>query len=155
MTSHHHHQNWKTFVLTLPLEARPRIIQKVKHVPQTMNHTYFDCSKVPPPGNYTFPQQIADMTFAEKIYDMLSQPQYDHCIEWMPHGRAFKVTVPKSFEAECCPRYFGHSRYSTFLRDLNRHSFKHISRGQDRNCKYKLGGWVGGLLCLLKLLLVC
>ena len=52
-----------------------------------------------------------------------------------PHGRAFKVLVPKTFEREICPVYFGHSRYSTFLRDLNRYSFKHLTKGDDRNSK--------------------
>ena len=53
----------------------------------------------------------------------------------MPHGRSFKVHVPKTFEATICRFYFGHQRYSSFLRDLSKHGFKHISKGPDRNCK--------------------
>jgi hypothetical protein len=46
------------------------------------------------------------------------------------------TAVPAAFEKEICETYFGHKRYSSFLRELSNHGFKHISQGSDRNCYY-------------------
>ena len=114
----------------------PVTIQTLKRIKGTMNHSYRDFSKVPPAADYQPPTAIADMTFAQKVHHMLSQPdKYGECIAWMPHGRAFKVLKPQLFEKQVCPTYFGHGRYSSFLRSLNNFGFKHLSRGIDRNCK--------------------
>eukprot|EP00977_Amphora_coffeiformis_P023836 scaffold14501_cov163-Amphora_coffeaeformis.AAC.1 len=128
--------NLKDYIRELPRAQHPVTIQSVKSAPGATNHSYCDYSKLPPPPGYTFPSNLDNMTFAEKVYDMLSKPRYEHSIAWMPHGRAFKIMVPKSFEAEVCPQYFGHSRYSSFLRDLNKYGFKHLTKGEDRNCKF-------------------
>jgi len=40
------------------------------------------------------------------------------------------------FETRVCQKYFGHSRYSSFLRQLSNHSVKHITQGNDRNAYY-------------------
>eukprot|EP00977_Amphora_coffeiformis_P025852 scaffold22481_cov115-Amphora_coffeaeformis.AAC.2 len=111
------------------------VIQTIKSGKGVMNHSYRDFSQVPPPKGYMPITNIDEMTFAEKVHDILSRPEFESAVSWMPHGRAFKVHVPKSFEVMVCRTYFGHQRYSSFLRDLNKHSFKHISKGQDRNCK--------------------
>uniref|UniRef100_A0A7S3LHA5 HSF-type DNA-binding domain-containing protein n=1 Tax=Amphora coffeiformis TaxID=265554 RepID=A0A7S3LHA5_9STRA len=119
-------------------EVAPTIIQAFKTPPGTVNHSYRDFSRVPPHQNdyYEAPHAITDMTFVEKIHHILSQPCYTKWIAWMPHGRAFKVLVPSSFESEVCHNYFNHSRYMHFLRDLNRFGFKHVTHGCDRNCYY-------------------
>ena len=102
-----------------------------------MNHSYRDYSKLGAPLNYIgLPLDIDSMSFSQKVHHMLSKPGYEHCISWMPHGRAFKIHRPIDFEREVCPAYFGHGRYSSFLRSLNNYGFKHISKGPDRNCKF-------------------
>ena len=126
----------KEYVRQLPFAHRPVTIQSVETPPNTINHSYRDFSKVPPPPGHRVKTNLDEMTFAEKVYDILSQPRFEHSISWRPHGRAFCINVPKSFESEVCPQYFGHSRYSSFLRDLNKFGFKHISKGEDRNCKF-------------------
>ena len=115
----------------------PTVIQTIPRIKGTMNHSYRDFSQVPPPVGYRPPGDIADMTFAQKVHAMLSLEHHDygHVVSWMPHGRAFKVHKPQTFEKELCPLYFGHARYSSFLRALNNYGFKHLSRGVDRNCK--------------------
>ena len=90
---------------------------------------------MPVAEDYKRPVAIKDMTFSEKVHSILSNPDYEPWISWMPHGRAFKVHVPVSFENGVLPTYFGHKRYSSFLRDLNNHGFKHLTKGIDRNCK--------------------
>ena len=100
-----------------------------------VDHSYREFSQLSPHPGYEAPLTIDDMTFSEKIHDILAQPGYEKLVTWMPHGRAFKVLVPSLFESQVCPRYFGHRSYLNFLRDLNCYGFKHISRGVDRNCK--------------------
>ena len=117
--------------------VKPVTIQVIKTSRGTMNHSYRDFSQVPPPADYEHPAEIKDMSFAQKVHHILSQPEYAKWISWMPHGRAFKVHVPVLFESQVCPKYFNHKRYSSFLRELNNHGFKHISKGTDRNCKYR------------------
>ena len=99
---------------------------------------YWDFSDVLPPPGYKPPTRIQDMNFAEKIFHMLSDPEFVHFITWMSHGRAFKVLVPQLFEIHVCPRYFGYKRYALFRRDLEEHGFEYISSGRDRSCKWKM-----------------
>lgn len=103
---------------------------------EVVNHSYQDLSAVPSEADDIFPTTINEMTFAQKVHHFLSLEKYKHCISWLPHGRAFLVTVPASFEKEVLPLYFGHKRFSSFLRQLNNHGFKHISKGKDRNAYY-------------------
>lgn len=131
--------------------VEPVVVQVVKHVKGTMNHSYRDFSLVAPNPNDNArnnnSRNIDDMTFAQKVHDMLQDASYSDCIAWMPHGRAFKVFNPAVFEKTACKRYFGHSRYSSFLRQLNNHGFKHISRGTDRNCMFSTLLGVACSLC--------
>jgi hypothetical protein len=111
-----------------------QIIQKPR---EYMNHTYYDFSGVPEEdGDQRFPRNIDDMSFNQKIYHILSQDEYSKWMSWLPHGRSFRVEVPVAFEREICQTFFGHKRYSSFLRQLNNHGFKHITAGKDRNSYY-------------------
>jgi hypothetical protein len=67
---------------------------------------------------------------------MLSQPQFEAMIAWMPHGRAFRVLRPNDFEQQVMPIYFGHSRYSNFLSTVRQYGFKHFTQGPDKGCLY-------------------
>jgi hypothetical protein len=117
--------------------AEPRIIQIIQKPKTYMDHSYRDFSSVPPELDYVEPTSIHDMTFSQKIHHMLSQEEYSKWISWRPHGRAFLATVPKRLEqAKVFSKYFDHNRYSSFLRQLNNHGFKHVSQGPDRNCFY-------------------
>lgn len=109
--------------------VEPRVIQIVNKPKSYMNHSYRDFSMVPAEIGYVRPTKIEDMTFAQKVHHILSQPEYQKWITWLPHGRAFKILVPKLLEqSKCLLKYFGHNRYSSFLRQLNNFGFKHISQ---------------------------
>ncbi|KAI2509157.1 DNA binding protein [Fragilaria crotonensis] len=101
------------------------------------DHSYTDFSKLTPDLEYSKKTKLADMTFVERIHHVLSKKEFQSCIAWKSHGRAFCILVPKTFEKQVCAEYFAMPpRYSTFLRQLNNHRFKHISQGPDRNCYY-------------------
>lgn len=121
--------------------ARPvelAILRIVKRHRSVVNHSYQDYSRVPATIDYQGePTEISDMSFLQKIHHMLSQEKYAKWISWMPHGRAFRIVVPKRLEQSGTFRdYFGYSRYGAFVTQLNTHGFKHISKGEDRNCYY-------------------
>lgn len=113
------------------------IIQTVKKPHTVMNHSYRDFSQVPLDLNYTEKQDIDQMSFNEKVHHMVSQPEHSKWVHWMPHGRAFLFEMPKMLESnKILDKYFGHSRFSSLLRQLSNHGYKHISEGRDRNCYY-------------------
>jgi HSF-type DNA-binding len=109
--------------------VEPRIIQVIKNPKTVVDHSYRDFSNVPPPaveettgaaagGGYSR-LSIDDMSFAQKVYHMLSVDEYSDWMHWLPHGRAFKIAVPKRLEqSQILKKYFGHNRYSSFLRHV-------------------------------------
>ncbi|GAX24522.1 hypothetical protein FisN_18Lh076 [Fistulifera solaris] len=115
--------------------VQPTVIQSITPLRGQVDHSYRDFSKIPAEKDYAIPFKIEDMSFAEKLQHILSREEFK-CITWLPHGRAFKVIVPLAFERQVCEEYFGHKRYSSFLRQLNNHGFKHITKGPDRNSYY-------------------
>jgi hypothetical protein len=120
---------------TFPVE--PRVIQVVKKPRTYINHSYRDFASVPAEMNYEAPEKISDMNFSQRMHHILSQEEYKKWIGWHPHGRAFQILVPKKLEqGQILQKYFGHGRYSSFLRQLSKHGFKHISNGPDRNSYY-------------------
>ena len=120
--------------IKLPVE--PRVIQTIPKRKEFINHSYSDFSIVPKELDHEAPVKIEDMSFAEKVHDILTKEEYSNYISWRPHGRAFCITVPNMFEKHVCEKYFGHKRYSSFLRQVNNHGFKHLTKGDDRNCYY-------------------
>mmetsp|Transcript_27329 Transcript_27329/g.57241 ORF Transcript_27329/g.57241 Transcript_27329/m.57241 type:complete len:334 (-) Transcript_27329:100-1101(-) len=117
--------------------VEPRVIQVVKKPKTYVDHSYRDFSQVPPDMKYQPPTSIEQMSFSEKVYDILCDDSYSQCIQWLPHGRGFKITIPKRLEqSRVLQKYFAHNRFSSFLRQLNNHGFKHVTRGVDRNSYY-------------------
>lgn len=116
--------------------VEPRIIQTIKKPRPFVNHSYRDFSPIPAAVGETIPSDIEQMNFPQKVHHILSQPEYSKYISWQPHGRAFRINIPKMFENKVCSKYLGHTRYSSFLRQLSNHSFKNITQGPDRNCYY-------------------
>lgn len=111
----------------------------VVNKPRTyVNHSYRDFSQLLDERlHYCKKTKLEDMTFAERIHHVLSKRELQSCIGWKPHGRAFRILIPKDFEKHICMEYFDiPPRYSSFLRQLNNHGFKQITQGPDRNCYY-------------------
>jgi hypothetical protein len=125
--------NGENFAFPIP----PRIVQVIKMPKTYVDHSYRDFSSVPPEPDHREPVDISEMTFAQKLHDMLSQDEYSGCLTWLPHGRAFRIISPKMMEqTKLLHFYFGHNRYSGFLIMLKKYGVKIITKGRDCNCYY-------------------
>mmetsp|Transcript_10375 Transcript_10375/g.14640 ORF Transcript_10375/g.14640 Transcript_10375/m.14640 type:complete len:470 (+) Transcript_10375:174-1583(+) len=71
-----------------------------------------------------------------KLNAMLSNPEFQHIISWMPHGRSWKVHNPHAFVEEVIPKYFEYTNYNSFVRLVNAWGFRRITKGPDRNSYY-------------------
>jgi hypothetical protein len=119
------------------LPEQAQLVQIVKKPRTHVNHTYRDCSRVPyTPLENQLSGDFESLSFVERLHHMLAQNDFKHILGWRPHGRAFRIYVPRTFEEQVCPKYFGHGRYSSFLRLLSNQNFKIITRGEDTNCFY-------------------
>ena len=137
-------QKRRRFQKVIRYKEPARLVHQVnKKSREYVNHTYHDLSNVlPEPDDLIktdddiLAMDIESMSFNEKVYSILMKPEHQRCISWLPHGRAFHVILPVAFEKDVCLPYFGHKRYSSFLRQLNNYGYRHISQGDDRNAYY-------------------
>jgi len=65
-----------------------------------------------------------------KLHEILSNPEFQDVIAWLPHGRAWRILQHKAFEERVIPLYFRHGRYSSFARQVNGWNFKRITSGE-------------------------
>ena len=77
-------------------------------------------------------------TFPMKLHTILSNPEFQDIIAWLPHGRAWRILQHKAFEENVIPLFFRHGRYSSFARQVNGWGFRRITHGPDYNAYCKL-----------------
>ncbi|KAL7418920.1 Heat shock transcription factor [Cryptotrichosporon argae] len=74
--------------------------------------------------------------FLNKLYSMVSDPETDELIYWAPSGDSFYVPDHERFGKELLPRFFKHSNFSSFVRQLNMYGFHkvpHLQSGVLKN----------------------
>ena len=49
----------------------------------------------------------------------LPPPELSPTIQWLPHGRSWRMLNRDLFAEHALPRYFGHTNYSSFVRIVN------------------------------------
>lgn len=68
-----------------------------------------------------------DEPFPVKLHQILSDPTISEIITWMPHGRSWKVFNVDALVASVLPKYFNHSQYASFMRQVNGWGFRRFS----------------------------
>jgi hypothetical protein len=59
--------------------------------------------------------------FPQKLMNILSDPDNDGVITWLPNGRSFVIRNRKLFAEKVMPKFFPRkAKYSSFTRKLNR-----------------------------------
>ncbi len=61
--------------------------------------------------------------FLTKSYEILNDPENFKVIRWNMEGDAFIVRKPNDFAEQILPKYFKHSNYASFVRQLNMYDF--------------------------------
>lgn len=106
-----------------------------------------DVPATPPPGLYRdygsdFPREEddsdrSDELFPVKLHKILNDPSYSEIITWMPHGRSWKALNIQALESEVLPKFFNHTHYASFMRQVNGWGFRRFpSTSQDHHCYY-------------------
>jgi hypothetical protein len=60
-----------------------------------------------------------NLPFPVKLHYILSNPKYQDCVAWLPHGRAWRILRPKTFEKKVIPRLFRSAKYASFMRQVS------------------------------------
>ena len=78
-----------------------------------------------------------DSNFPAKLHHILSRQDLAHIITWLPHGRSWRLVDRQAFMNQVMPKYFSHSNYASFARQVNGWGFKRMSRkGTDYGSYY-------------------
>ncbi|KAL5769960.1 hypothetical protein ACOSP7_014114 [Xanthoceras sorbifolium] len=62
--------------------------------------------------------------FLSKIYDLVEDPSTNDVVSWSAGNNSFVVWKVAEFSRDLLPKYFKHSNFSSFVRQLNTYGFK-------------------------------
>jgi hypothetical protein len=75
-------------------------------------------------------------SFPGVLMDILSREDITDFISWRSHGRAWIVHEPKAFEYLVLGQHFNHSKFHSFMRQVNGWGFQRIQHGKDKYAYY-------------------
>jgi hypothetical protein len=120
-------------------EVNPASTKEKAETTTTTKSSYRDYSQVVAESSalhITHAASTKEQTFPVKLHMILSNPDFEDIVGWLPHGRSWRILQQKAFEEKVIPLYFRHGRYSSFARQVNGWGFRRITHGSDYNSYY-------------------
>lgn len=71
--------------------------------------------------------------FPVTLHAILSNPEYEDIIEWLPHGRSWRILQQSKFENIVIPTFFRHGRYTSFARQGTSSNRIHLWHQRESN----------------------
>lgn len=82
-------------------------------------------------SNNNLNRTITVTPFLNKLYSMVDAESTNGLIEWSPAGNSFIVPQHEEFAKVVLPRFFKHSNFSSFVRQLNMYDFHKVPHLQQ------------------------
>ncbi|KAI8324575.1 hypothetical protein GQ54DRAFT_270992, partial [Martensiomyces pterosporus] len=76
-------------------------------------------------------RNITVTPFLNKLYSMVDDEKTDDLIRWSDDGNSFLVLRHEDFAKEVLPKFFKHSNFSSFVRQLNMYGFHKVPHLQQ------------------------
>lgn len=79
---------------------------------------------------------LPKLNFPAKLHLILSTPEFNDIICWLPHGRAWRVQQQDKLETEILPKFFQHQKAASFYRQVTGWGFHRVISGTDFNAYF-------------------